>query len=185
MPLVTTVSLVMERQVLEPTGASSRGWRESDYDEGQEPDFKSFSAAEAERWREENPPLPLWRVFAVQFGVALALVLAVALLTGGDRRLTLSLAWGAVAALLPAGLFTRVAVRRMQMQTHAGAALMALLGWEGVKIGLTIALLLAAPRLVEPLSWLALLAGFVVTIKASWVALWLLAVRREKLAPRV
>jgi len=43
--------------------------------------------------------------------------------------------------------------------------------WELVKIALTIAMLFAAPRLVMGLSWLALLAGFVVTIKVYWVAL--------------
>jgi len=43
--------------------------------------------------------------------------------------------------------------------------------WELVKIAVTIAMLFAAPRLVGALSWLALLAGFVVTIKVYWVAL--------------
>jgi ATP synthase protein I len=45
-------------------------------------------------------------------------------------------------------------------------------GWELVKILVSVALLLAAPRLVPDLSWLALLLGMVVTMKAYWVALW-------------
>jgi ATP synthase protein I len=44
-------------------------------------------------------------------------------------------------------------------------------GWEIAKIVLTVALLAAAPRLVPDLSWLALLAGMVVTMKTYWVAL--------------
>ena len=44
-------------------------------------------------------------------------------------------------------------------------------GWEMVKIVLTVAMLAAAPRLVAQLSWLALLAGMVVTMKTYWIAL--------------
>jgi len=47
----------------------------------------------------------------------------------------------------------------------------ALMGWELVKIALTVAMLAAAPRLVPELSWLALLAGMVMTMKAYWIAL--------------
>lgn len=43
--------------------------------------------------------------------------------------------------------------------------------WELVKIALTIALLFAAPKVVPHLDWLALLAGFVVTMKAYWLTL--------------
>lgn len=80
---------------------------------------------------------------------------------------------------MPAALFARVMARRMRMQTHAASALVALMMWEGIKIALTVALLLAAPRLVVQLNWLALLVGFVVTIKAAWVALWWVASRRR------
>jgi ATP synthase protein I len=44
--------------------------------------------------------------------------------------------------------------------------------WEFVKIGLTLAMLLAAPRLVEDLNWPALLAGLVVTMKVVWLSVW-------------
>jgi ATP synthase protein I len=40
-------------------------------------------------------------------------------------------------------------------------------------------MLFAAPRLVVQLNWLALLAGFVVTMKASWVAVWFRLVRKK------
>jgi ATP synthase protein I len=51
--------------------------------------------------------------------------------------------------------------------------------WELVKIALTVVILLAAPKLVPHLSWLALLAGFVVTMKVYWVAAWLRPVRSK------
>jgi ATP synthase protein I len=46
---------------------------------------------------------------------------------------------------------------------------------------LTVAMLMAAPRLISQLSWLALLAGFVVTMKVYWVALWLRPARKESI----
>lgn len=46
-----------------------------------------------------------------------------------------------------------------------------LFGWELVKVAMTVAMLAAAPRLVPGLSWLALLAGMVVTMKTYWIAL--------------
>ena len=46
-------------------------------------------------------------------------------------------------------------------------------------VALTVALLLAAPKVLAQVHWLALLAGFVVTIKAAWVALWLMSARRQ------
>jgi ATP synthase protein I len=44
-----------------------------------------------------------------------------------------------------------------------------------VKIGLAIAMLFAAPRLVLNLSWPAMLVGLVVTMKVVWLVLWLRA----------
>jgi len=45
--------------------------------------------------------------------------------------------------------------------------------WEAAKLGLTIAMLVLAPRLIPGLSWLVLLTSFVVTLKVYWVAAWL------------
>jgi ATP synthase protein I len=53
-----------------------------------------------------------------------------------------------------------------------GAALASMFVWEFVKIVLTVVMLFAAPRLIDDLNWLALLAGFVVTMKASWLAMF-------------
>ena len=41
--------------------------------------------------------------------------------------------------------------------------------WEMVKIGLTVAMLFAATRLVKDLSWPAMLVGLVITMKVYWV----------------
>jgi ATP synthase protein I len=51
-----------------------------------------------------------------------------------------------------------------------------------VKIGLTLAMLVAAPKLVLGLSWPAMLVGLVVTMKVYWVAL---LVRPKKITKQV
>ena len=45
--------------------------------------------------------------------------------------------------------------------------------WEAAKVVVTLAMLLAAPRVVAQLSWLAMVASFVVTMKMYWVVWWL------------
>jgi ATP synthase protein I len=53
------------------------------------------------------------------------------------------------------------------------SAMLGLFVWEFVKVSLTVALLLVAPKVVADLSWFALVAGFVVTIKVYWLAMLL------------
>ena len=43
--------------------------------------------------------------------------------------------------------------------------------WEMVKIGVAVAMLLAAPRVVPDLSWPALLVAMIVCMKVNWLAL--------------
>jgi ATP synthase protein I len=51
--------------------------------------------------------------------------------------------------------------------------------WELVKILLTVALLLVASKMIPNLSWLALVASFVVTIKVYWLAMALSWMQRK------
>ena len=48
---------------------------------------------------------------------------------------------------------------------------MAFFVWEMVKLGVSVFLLVMAPRMVPGLSWVALLIGLVLTMKIYWVAL--------------
>ena len=53
----------------------------------------------------------------------------------------------------------------------AGLSFATILIWEGFKVLFTIALLALAPQVLrEWMSWPAMLAGFVVTLKAYWWA---------------
>ena len=138
-------------------------------DEAEESDFKPLTAQEAEQWRSRNPPISVWKVVAGQALVG-ALVALVAWVLTGRASVGWSAAYGAVAVVVPAGLFARGLFRR-KASSDPRAAMLGFFGWEIAKIVLTVALLAAAPRLVPDLSWMALLVGMVVAMKTYWVAL--------------
>jgi len=148
-------------------------------DEVHEEEFKPLTREEARRLRVLSPALSLWKVVAGQAAVGVVVALLAWVLTGNVQMLW-SAGYGALAVVLPAALFAR-GLSRQNSALHGNAALVGFFVWEGVKIGLTVAMLVAAPTLVEGLSWLALLAGFVVTMKVYWVAMWLGPVRKESI----
>lgn len=140
-----------------------------------EADFKPLSAEEARLWREKNPSLSPRRIVVWQ-AVAGFLASGLAWLLSGRVEMAGSVGYGALAVVLPAA----VLVRGLSRQSGAaGAALAGFFVWELVKIVLTVAMLLAAPKLVPHLSWLGLLAGFVVAMKVYWVAMWLHPAHRK------
>ena len=144
-------------------------------DEGPEPDFKPFDAQQAQAWRARQTVVSPWQVLWLQ-GLSGVLVTVLAALAGGAAA-GLSAFWGVLAVWLPAAVFARALARQMRLR-QAGVALLGLMVWEGVKVALTVALLLLAPLVVQDLDWLALLAGFVVTIKVYWLA-WMLTARHR------
>jgi ATP synthase protein I len=128
-----------------------------------------LSAEEARRVREENPPVSPWWVVMGQAGVGLVAALLAWALTG-RQNVGWSVAYGALAVVIPAAVFARGLTGRFS-SLNAGSAAVGFLLWEMVKIALTIAMMLAAPRLVAGLSWPALLVGLVLAMKVYWVAL--------------
>ena len=138
-------------------------------DEGLEPEFKPLSAEQAQAWRQHNPQASPWRVLFLQVGVGALMALVTGLFTG-EWTLAASSAWGSVAVVVPAVVFVRALSRQMR-RTQPGSALMGLMVWELVKIVLTVALLLVAPKVISDLNWFALVAGFVVTMKVYWLAM--------------
>ena len=148
-------------------------------DEAQDEGFKPLTREEAKKVRALNPPASLWVVLAGQAGVGI-LVAVLAWVLTGQARMGWSAGYGALAVVIPAALFAR-GLSRQKSAMHGNAALVGFFIWEMVKIALTVAMLFAAPRLVEGLNWLALLAGFVVTMKVYWVAMWLGPVRKKSI----
>lgn len=132
--------------------------------------FKPLTRQAAEDLRRVTPALSLWAVVLAQLGVACLLVAGAWLLTG-RVGVVWSVGYGAASVVLPAAVFAR-GLMRQKSALQGGAALAGFAVWELVKVVLTVAMLSLAPRLIVDLSWLALLAGFVVTMKVYWVAVW-------------
>lgn len=133
------------------------------------PPFKPLTAEEARRLRETNPPVSPWWVVAGQAVVGLVVALAAWAVTG-RQNVGWSAGYGALAVVIPAAIFARGLTGRFA-SLNAGTAAVGFMVWEMVKIASSIALMVAAPRLVADLSWPALLVGLVLTMKVYWVAL--------------
>jgi len=131
--------------------------------------FKPLSAEQVAELRKRLPLLSIWRVLGVQALLGLLVAGLVWLISGRVAAVYSSL-YGALAVIIPAALFARGLTSRVSA-LNAGAAVFGFFLWEMVKIGLTVAMLFAAPSLVSDLSWPAMLAGLVVTMKVYWVAL--------------
>ena len=139
--------------------------------EDEDSDFKPLTAQEAQEWRKRHPALSVWRLVLAQAVVGVLATL-VAWLVSGKSQVAMSAGYGALAVVLPSALFARGMGRIKNSAGSANAMLTGFFGWEMAKIALTVAMLAAAPKLIDALSWLALLAVMVVTMKTYWIALW-------------
>ena len=148
-------------------------------DSAENESFKPLTREEALklslRLKKNNPFLSVWRVLAGQCLVG-CLVAAIAWFLTGRIEAGWSALYGALSVIIPAALFARGMGRRLTggvngqaASANPGAAMAGFFFWEAIKIALTVAMLFAAPKLIASLSWLALVAGFVVTIKVVWV----------------
>ncbi len=147
--------------------------------DGEDPGFRVLSRAEAQALRKRHPGVSLWRVLGIQ-GLAGVLVIGLSLLAGGRPGVVASAVAGVVAAWAPSALFVWRLAPSVHRHDYAAYAQLRFFFWEAVKILCAIALLGAAVAWVRPLSWPALLAGFVVTVKAYGLACWLsLATNRQ------
>lgn len=148
-------------------------------DEAEAEDFKPLSREEAQQWRARQPETSVWRVVGWQ--VLLALLAAG---VGGLFTQRSAVAWsafyGGLCIALPSALMayglSSSPLSRALVRALPGVAKVSLAGvlfWEGVKVLLALAMMWLAPRLVSELSWLALVAGLVVALKAYWLEFWM------------
>lgn len=123
---------------------------------------------EAQALRERQPSVSVWQVVAAQAAAGLA-VAVVCFAVSGRAELGWSALYGAASVVLPSALLARGMVRF----SGAGpaAAAVGLMFWEGVKVLLSVAMLVAAASVVAHLSWPALLAALVVCLSVNWLAL--------------
>lgn len=142
-------------------------------------EFKPLTRQEAQQWRARQTDVSLWQVVGWQ-AVLLVLVTLVAALWARQSVVVWSVFYGGLCILLPTalmayGLTSGLWARRLQTARAgtAGSSLAMVFFWEGIKILLALALMWLAPRMVPDLSWLGLVAGLVVVLKAYWLAFWM------------
>ncbi|MGH6639373.1 MAG: ATP synthase subunit I [Polaromonas sp.] len=138
--------------------------------EAKDEGFKPLTREEAQKLREAHPSVSPWAVLAVQLVVGVVVALAAWWLTGRQSA-GWSALYGALAVVVPGAVLARGLTGKMSSM-NPGAAVAGFFLWEMVKIGLTVAMLFAAPRLIEDLSWPAMLVGLIVTMKVYWGVLW-------------
>jgi ATP synthase protein I len=149
-----------------PIIASAAGY---DSDESDALPHAPMTAEQAQALRQRDPSVSAWQVVRWQ-ALTGVLVAVVTWAMTRSNAAAWSAGYGALAVVLPAALFARGLLSRVALSSP-GAAVTGFFVWEMVKIGLTLAMLFAAPRLVSELSWPAMLVGLVVTMKVYWVAL--------------
>ncbi len=142
-------------------------------DEEEDPPVTPLSSAQAQALRERYPQVSPWYVVAAQaaFGVVASAV-AWGLFGPDAGRSAL---YGAIVIVVPTALLASRVGRLAGTGPVAGA--LGFLVWQGLKMLLSLVLLLAAVKVVPGLNWPALLVAMVVCLQVNWLALlW----RREK-----
>ena len=145
-------------------------WKDDDTDDGSEVPFKALTREQARELAAKDPhAVNPWRVIAVQAAVGVVVALIALAVT---RRVEVfwSALYGAGVVVVPGALMARGMTSPLTSMSPVGSAVSFML-WQGVKIAVSVVLLILATRIVQPLVWPALLAGLVVCIKVYWVAL--------------
>jgi ATP synthase protein I len=131
--------------------------------------FKPLTKEEASALRAKEPPLNPWRVVAVQVMVGMGAALLAGLITW-RQEVAWSVLYGAATVVVPGALMARGMTSRISSMSPGSSAVSFML-WEMVKIAVSVAMLVLAPRLVQPLVWPALLVGLALGMKVYWLAL--------------
>lgn len=132
--------------------------------------FKSLTRSQARALLANNPQAVLpWRVIAVQVMVGV-LVASVAGAASARGDVFWSALYGAVVVVLPGALLARGMTSALS-SVSPGASAVSFMFWELVKIGVSVVLLVLATRIVQPLSWPALLVSLVLCTQVYWLAL--------------
>jgi ATP synthase protein I len=138
-------------------------------DQDEEQTFRPLTRAEAQALRERQPQVPAWWVVAAQAAVGGG-VSALAWLMTGERAVFASALYGAAVVVVPGALMARGMSSRIS-SVSPGASAVSFMLWEMVKIAVSVLMLVLAPKIVQPLSWPALLASLVVCMHVYLLAL--------------
>ena len=132
-------------------------------------DFKRLSREEAQALAARQPSVSPWLVLLWQVIVG-GLAAGAAWWWSGRVIVAVSSLYGAACVVMPGALMARGMTSRFS-QLNAGVSAVSFMMWEFGKIGLSVFMLVLAPRFVHGVSWPALLLTMFVCIKIYWVAL--------------
>lgn len=136
---------------------------------GKQP-YQSLTREQAQALLANNPhAVSPWWVVAVQFMVGV-LVAFIAGAVGARWDVFWSALYGAGAVVIPGALMAR-GMTSAFTSVSPGASALGFMAWEMLKIGVSVVLLVLATRIVQPLSWPALLVGMVACMQVYWLAL--------------
>ena len=138
-------------------------------DEADEAAFQPLTRAEAQALRDRQPQVPVWWVVAAQAAVG-GVVAVVTWLVSGDTGVFGSALYGAAVVVVPGALMARGMSSQISSMSP-GASAVSFMLWEMVKIAVSVLMLALAPKIVQPLSWPALLASLVVCMHVYLLAL--------------
>jgi ATP synthase protein I len=151
-------------------------WR--DEDEAAAAASKPLTREQAQDLRARQPSLSPWRVVGAQAALGGVAALLAVLVTG-RQEVAWSVLYGAVTVVVPGALMARGMTSRLS-STSPGASAVSFMLWQFVKIGVSVAMLVLAPTILQPLSWPALLVGLVLCMKVYVLALlWRPAVKNK------
>ena len=139
-------------------------------DEQEAPAAPPLSRAEVQSLLRRKPQVSVWRVVVLQAVVGLVVALGAWFLSAGNAAVALSAFYGAAIIAVPSALFA-LSIQLWLSKLKPGVAVYGFALGELLKIGLTIVLLFFVPRIVQPLSWPAMLIAVAVTLQVYWVAL--------------
>jgi len=153
----------------EPRSARTNAW-DDDADEAGNAPAKRLTREQAEALLANSKhSVSPWWVIAVQavVGVQVALLAG---WVGGHWELFWSALYGAAVVVVPGALMARGMTSKLSSVSPGSSAVSVML-WSAVKIGVSVVMLMLAPKLVQPLSWPALLATMVLCMLVYWFAL--------------
>jgi ATP synthase protein I len=133
--------------------------RDDSAGEDDQEDFKRLTREEAQA---------VWWLIASQAAVWLLIALGLRLVFG-DMRLFWSALYGA-ATVLAQAVMMAIGMARLS-NVNANVTAFNFMFWELLKIGVALAMMASATRIVPDLSWLAMLVTMVVCMKMNWLAL--------------
>ena len=134
-----------------------------------DPLVRVLSFEEAQDWRAKNPVVSPWRVVGSQVVVGVV-VGALAWLMTNAASVAWSALYGAATAVVPSALMARGVTSKLT-SISPGTSGVSVMFWSLVKIGVSVLMLLIAPRVIQPLSWPALLVALALCVQVFWLAL--------------